>query len=145
MAVQRMERMPRRIMIMDDAAEIVELPRDLLTEEGYDVYAYTTLQDLGEVERVHPDLLILDLLFGGEAHGWQTLQQLEAQPSTASIPVILCSAADAQLEALADALRAKGVRTVAKPFNVDDLLAGITEALAPCRGQLARAVDDTAG
>ena len=74
--------MPRRIMIMDDATEIVELLHDLLTEEGYDVYAYAMLQDLREVERVNPDLIILDLLFGGETRGWQTLQQLEARPST---------------------------------------------------------------
>ena len=145
MAVQRMECMPRRIMIMDDAAEIVDLLHDLLTEEGYDVSAYATVQDLAEVERVKPDLIILDLLFGGETRGWQTLQQLKTRPSTASIPVMLCSAANAQLEAHADGLRAKGVRMVAKPFDVDNLLAGIAEALAPCPARPTRAVDDIAG
>ncbi|HSH83461.1 MAG TPA: hypothetical protein VLA19_33425 [Herpetosiphonaceae bacterium] len=58
--------MPRRIMIMDDAAEIIELLHDLITDEGYDVCAYAMLQDLSEVERVNPDLIILDLLFEGE-------------------------------------------------------------------------------
>ncbi len=136
--------MPRRIMIMDDAAEIVALLHDLLTEEGYDVAAYAALQDLEEVERVNPDLIILDLLFGGETQGWQILQQLETRPSTASIPVLLCSAANAQLEAHADVLHAKGVRMVAKPFDVDDLLAGIAEALDPCPRRPAPVADDIA-
>ncbi len=133
--------MSGRIMVMDDAAEIVELLHDLLTEEGYDVCAYTALQDLSEVERVDPDLIILDLLFGGETRGWQTLEQLQARPSTACIPVMLRSAADAQLEAHQDALRAKGVRVVAKPFQVDALLAGIKETFEPQRGRPARAAD----
>jgi CheY-like chemotaxis protein len=124
-------------MIMDDAAEIRALLHDLLTDEGYDVRAYATLQDLSEVERVNPDLTILDLLFWGETQGWQTLQtlqQLQERPSTASIPVMLCSAADAQLEAHADAFRAKGVGMVAKPFSVDELLADINQALRPRPG-----------
>lgn len=137
--------MPGRTMVMDDAAEIVALLHDLLTEEDYDVCAYTTLQDLSEVERVDPDLIILDLLFSGETRGWQTLEQLQARPSTASIPVILCSAADAQLEAHQDALRAQGVRVVAKPFHVDDLLAGIKEVFEPRPERPAHPVDEAGG
>lgn len=90
-----------------------------------------TGQKRPRTEHVHPDLIILDLLFGGETRGWQMLEQIHARPSTASIPVMLCSAANAQLEAHQDVLRAKGVRVVAKPFDVEELLAGIQEVFDP--------------
>lgn len=66
--------MPTRILVVNDTQEILEIFRDLLTEEGYEVVLYSFApHDLAEVERLHPDLVILDLVFGMEKLGWQLL------------------------------------------------------------------------
>jgi CheY-like chemotaxis protein len=43
---------------------------------------------LSEIEKIQPDLIILDFLFGDKQMGWQMLEVLKIQRSTASIPVI---------------------------------------------------------
>ncbi len=122
--------MPTRIMVVNDTQEILELFQDLLTEEGYEVALYSyAIEDLAVVERVKPDLIILDHIIGGEAVGWQMLQKLKLKRSTAKIPVVVCTAATNAAQEMEGYLKAKGIGLVLKPFDIDDLLTAIKRAL----------------
>lgn len=122
--------MSTRIMVVNDTQEILELFREILTDEGYEVFLYSYgIQDLAEVERVQPDLIILDHLIGGEAVGWQMLQKLKMRRSTATIPVIVCTAAVKAVQEMEGYMKAKNVGLVLKPFDIDDLLLAIRQAL----------------
>ena len=122
--------MPARIMVINDTQEILELFQDLLTEEGYEVVLHSfSIRDLDEVEKVKPDLIILDLVIGGEETGWQTLQKLKMRRSTAGIPVIVCTAAVKAAKEMEGYLHVKGVGLVLKPFDIDDLLEAVKDAL----------------
>jgi DNA-binding response OmpR family regulator len=122
--------MPARILVIDDTPEILELFQDLLTDEGYEVLlAARVMQHVTEVERLRPDLIILDLLFGTEAAGGHLLHALRGHVATAAIPLIVCTAATAQLHAYDADLHLPGVSVVAKPFDVDDVLRTINTAL----------------
>ena len=119
-----------RIMVINDTQEILELFREILTDEGYDVYLYSYgIQDLAEVEQINPDLIILDHIIGGEAVGWQMLQKLKMRRSTAGIPVIVCTAAVKAVQEMEGYMRAKNVGLVLKPFDIDDLLLAVKTAL----------------
>lgn len=123
--------MPQRIMVIDDTWEILALFEELLSEEGFDVVPYVdAIHDLAEVERVQPDLIILDHIIAGEGVGLSMLQQLQQRPSTAQIPVIVCTAAAKTMEGMEDELLARGVRLVLKPFAIDHVLAVVQQALA---------------
>jgi CheY-like chemotaxis protein len=65
-----------------------------------------------------PDAILLDIMLP-DVDGWELLQALQREPSTASIPVIICSIV--REEALATALGA--VRYLPKPMLHQDLLA----------------------
>ena len=122
--------MAPRIMVVNDTQAILELFRDLLEEEGYEVVLYTfAIQDLAEVERVQPDLIILDHIFGEERLGWQLLQKLKLRRSTESIPVVVCTAAAKAVQEMEGYLTAHGVALVLKPFDIDDLLSTVRLAL----------------
>jgi DNA-binding response OmpR family regulator len=122
--------MPERIMVVNDTQEILELFYDLLTIEGYEVILYSyAIQDLDEIQRHQPDLIILDYIFGGERSGWELLQKLKMCRATASIPVVICTAAKRQVEQIEGHLVSMGVGVVLKPFNVDALLATIKHTL----------------
>ncbi len=128
--------MAPRIMVINDTAEILELFRDILTDEGYEVALYSfRIQDLAEVERVKPDLIILDYIIGGEATGWQTLQKLKMRRSTANIPVVICTAAAKAVHEMEGYLKSKGVDVVLKPFDIDELLSAVKQALDSYDGQ----------
>jgi DNA-binding response OmpR family regulator len=124
--------MAQRIMVINDTQEILELFDDLLTEEGFEVVLYSFgIRDLSEVQRVRPDLIILDLVFGGEDVGWQMLQKLKMSRSTAKIPVIVCTAAVKSAQEMEGYLKSKGIGLVLKPFDIDDLLAAVRAQLKP--------------
>lgn len=120
-----------RIAVIDDDAVFVDLMYDLLAEgEGYDVvHAPHWLQSIEFVKEAQPDLIILDLMLGGDQSGWGVLDLLREDPAMAQIPVILCSAAAPALRACDASGHGQGVvETVAKPFDVDDLI-GVVERL----------------
>ena len=122
--------MPTRIMVVDDTQEILELFREILTDEGFEVLLYSYgIQDMSEVERAKPDLIILDHIMGGEAVGWQMLQKLKMRRSTANIPVVVCTAAVKAVQEMEGYLKAKGVGLVLKPFDIEDLLEAVALAL----------------
>jgi CheY-like chemotaxis protein len=122
-----------RIVVIDDDATFVELMEELLAlGEGYDVLSSTHWPNSVEfIRAARPDLIILDLMMGRAQHGRAVLELLRDDPLTAAVPVILCSAAAPTLLDQARRLRAKGaVETLAKPFELDDLLDTIERLLA---------------
>ena len=122
----------RRIAVIDDDAVFVELMHDLLGNgEGYDVVSTSHWPNgLDFIKATCPDLVILDLMMGREQTGWAVLDLLRSDPATAAIPVILCSAATPALRQCSLGGSRHAVETVAKPFDVDDLLGVIQRLLA---------------
>jgi len=113
----------RHILVVNDTQEILDLFREILEEEGYRVSVYSyAFRDLDEIKTQRPDLLILDFIIGGEAHGWQLLQKLKLDRATATLPVIVCTAAVQLARELEGHLKEKGVAVVLKPFDIDDLV-----------------------
>ena len=122
--------MATSIMVINDTQEILEMFRAILEEEGYEVILYSfAILDMDEYERVKPDLIILDLVFGSEKSGWQMMQKLKMNRPTANIPIILCTAATNAVREMEGYLLSKGVTVVLKPFDIDDLITAVKLAL----------------
>ncbi len=122
--------MPTRILVVNDTQEILELFRILLETEGYEVIlAGFPIQQIADVEQINPDLIILDFIFGDQTSGWQMLQMLKMQRSTASIPVIVCTAALNMVREQEGYLVSQGVHVIFKPFDIDHLLTNIKHSL----------------
>jgi len=123
--------MKARILVVNDTQEILELFRMLLEEqEGYDVVlSGFPIQQIKEIELIKPDLIILDLVLGDEKTGMQMLQMLKMQRSTATIPVLICTAALQIVREQEGYLVSQGVHVVFKPFDIDDLLTNIKQLL----------------
>lgn len=123
---------PKRIAVIDDDATFVQLMVDLLTDgDGYDVVGSDDSTDgLAFVKTTGADLVILDLMTGREETGSAILERLRADPETAGVPIIVCSAASVALQqSAARLIHEPTIATVAKPFDVDDLLATIARLL----------------
>ena len=123
--------MAARILVVNDTQEILELFRMLLEEEeGYDVIlSGFPIQQIKEIEQIKPDLIILDLILGDERTGMQMLQMLQMQRSTATIPVLVCTAALQIVREQEGYLVSQGVQVVYKPFDIDDLLNNVKQLL----------------
>ena len=118
------------ILLIDDTQEILDLMRDLLEEEGYQVTTAQAYLDLAKIKTLAPDLIVQDLLFEGmQETGWKFLTLVRLDPELARIPLILCTAAVRTVNepAMAEQLDRLGVRVVLKPFLIDDLLTALSE------------------
>lgn len=62
------------------------------------------------------------------------IHQLRMRPTTACIPVILCTAGVNLLAAVQPDLERQGITVLWKPFAIDDLLHAVQQAL-PARAQ----------
>lgn len=118
------------VLVINDTQEILDLFRDILEEEGYAVTLSSfAFQEVAEVERLAPDVIVLDFLIGGEALGWQMLQKLRMYRPTAHIPIVVCTAAIQLVRELQGHLRAKDVFVVLKPFDIDEMVSVVNLAL----------------
>jgi DNA-binding response OmpR family regulator len=112
----------RRILVIDDDETLASLLHEVLADQHYQVETCTD----GESAYRHavicqPDLIVLDLLLGG-IHGLTILSQLKQDPRTQSIPILVSSAASDQLNRVHRLLQTLGCQTLAKPFDLDELV-----------------------
>jgi two-component system phosphate regulon response regulator PhoB len=122
--------MAASILVIDDELPLLELYRMMLEPEGYEVsVSETVFENVLEVERIHPDLIILDLKMGKEQQGWDLLQMLKIFPATSSIPILISSAAHNEIRAKQDYLKKMQIPTVLKPFDVEDFLRTVRQVL----------------
>ena len=120
-----------RILVIDDTQEILDLFRVILEAEGYEVLLSAhSYENIVEIEHLHPDLLVLDLLIGKQNEGWQLLHMLKLHAPTASIPVIICKAALTEVREQEDYLQKKEIQVVFKPFDIDELVFAVKRGLA---------------
>lgn len=104
------------------------LIRDLLEEDGLRVSTIDAW-DVARVKELRPDVLLLDYRGDAVDAGWAFLASLKADPETAGIPAIFLTADHLAVGAHAGQLATLGVRTLLKPFDVEELVAAVRDAL----------------
>src|SRR6266568_3576789 len=81
-----------KVLLVDDEDSLRKVMRDLLERDGYAVTeARDGVQALDQVDRVGPDIIVLDLNLPG-LDGYGVLSHLRSRPATADIPVIVLTA-----------------------------------------------------
>ncbi|MGB8687874.1 MAG: EAL domain-containing protein [Microcoleus sp.] len=112
------------ILIVDDLPDNLRLLRDTLTEQGYKVRSATTgAMALRAAQSPATELILLDIKLP-DLDGYEVCRQLKLNPRTADIPVIFLSALNETFNKV-QGLAAGGVDYIAKPFQVEELLARV--------------------
>lgn len=120
------------IVVVDDQQTMRELLTDVLEEEGYRIVTCSSRAQAVEcIQREQPDLVILDLWLETPNDGWDVCADLAHNPATAQIPIILCTATDAERRQPPEALQAASLAFLDKPFELTELLDAVETALAP--------------
>jgi len=81
-----------KVLLVDDEDSLRKVMKELLERDGYSVAeARDGVQALDQVDRVGPDIIVLDLNLPG-LDGYGVLSHLRSRPATAGIPVIVLTA-----------------------------------------------------
>ena len=110
----------RRILVVDDDKDILEIIEYVLADGGYTV---ETLTDghflLDKVRDFKPNLIILDIMLGN-MDGRELCRALKTNLETHAIPVVMISASHALKDI--NSPNHQPDAFVAKPFDIDALL-----------------------
>jgi two-component system, OmpR family, phosphate regulon response regulator PhoB len=117
-----------RILIVEDESAIAELISINLRHAGYEVtVAVTADQAISEVDRVLPDLVVLDWMLPGQP-GVALAKRWRSQSRTRELPIIMLTARAQEGDKVAG-LDAGADDYLTKPFSTNELLARIRAVL----------------
>jgi len=111
--------MNKKILVVDDDPDIVELTKTILELDGFEVITASgggkCLQIL-ESEEV--DLVLLDIMMP-EISGWDVAAKIKENPKWKTIPIIFLTAKGDTMSVGMGGLAADDY--IVKPFNIEDL------------------------
>ncbi|MBB5788911.1 response regulator transcription factor [Jiangella mangrovi] len=127
-----------RVLVVDDDDALRQFVARNLAARGFEVTtARNGLEALALVDRVHPDLVVLDIMMPG-LDGLETCRRIRL---TSVMPIIVLTALDTEADKVR-CLDEGADDCLVKPFGVDELLARVRSALRRVRWH-ARSGDDT--
>ncbi|WP_256081685.1 diguanylate cyclase [Massilia sp. YIM B04103] len=116
------------ILIVDDAPESLSALRKMMVEQGYQTFVANSGERALEIaRRVHPDLILLDVVMPG-MNGIETCRQLKASPITQRIPVIFMSART-EAEDVVAGFDCGAVDYIGKPLRMAEVCARVRTQL----------------
>ena len=120
--------MRKKILVVDDDAELVELLSFNLKQAGYVVgTAFDGADALKKARSFEPDLIVLDVMMP-ELDGFAVCEILRRDAATATIPILMLTALSSELGRMAG-LDSGASDFVSKPFSPRMIVARIEDLL----------------
>jgi excisionase family DNA binding protein len=119
----------RKVLIVDDDAEIVELLTDVLDKDGrFELKTASSGYEAGmATERFQPELILLDYMLP-DVNGNIVCQTIKKNPQFENIKIIIISGVVKQDE-IAQLLKSGAEDFIRKPFDINELINKITAVL----------------
>ncbi len=119
----------KRVMIVDDDPDALNLMEKVLSEEGYDLIKVSNATEVGlKVAQMSPDLILLDFLMP-ELNGFEVCTALRQNESSREIPImaVTCLTKESDIERI---FESGADEYLAKPFKVDQLTEKVRELIS---------------
>lgn len=111
--------MKKKVVLVQDNKDILQIMDQVLEEEGFDVTGSLTTDPIKNIDKIDPDIVIVDDHIKGSVKGSEVIKELKSDPDTEEIPAVLTSTsnniASEAAECLADDF-------IGKPFGIDDMI-----------------------
>ena len=118
----------KKILVVDDKPEVVELVTATLEGEGYQIIcAFDGREALEKIGKEKPDLVLLDVIMP-KMTGLEVLSKVKKDPQSKDIPIIMLTARGQEIDK--DKGRRLGAQDyIVKPFSPSHLLRKIEEIM----------------
>ena len=119
--------MAKEVLIVDDAAFMRMMIKDILTKNGYEVVgeAENGIKAVEKYKELMPDLVIMDITMP-EVDGIQAVKEIKKINGTAKI--IMCSAMGQQAMVI-EAIQAGAKDFIVKPFQAERIIEAVKKVL----------------
>ena len=114
--------MTKKIMVVDDEPDTVDLVKLVLETEGYEILvAYSGQEALDMIKVNRPDLVLLDIMMP-QMDGWMVRKKIVGNEETKDIPVVMLTAKAQPIDKMIG-LHVVGVSDyITKPFGRKELI-----------------------
>lgn len=121
-----------KILVIDDDKDMLEVTKSLLTRRGFEVEIHDNWDEgFHQLETFKPQLILLDVFLNG-IDGLEICKKLKSMPTTKHIPILIFSAYPRIAESVIYEFGADDF--IAKPFEVNDLVAKVHSILSQTAG-----------
>lgn len=121
---------PMRVICIEDEPEMIDLVQLILSRKGFEVVgARGGMEGLQAIERLLPDLVLLDLMMP-DMDGWEVYQRIKANALINKIPVIIVTAKAQSIDRMLGLHIAKVDDYITKPFGPTELLNSVEKILS---------------
>ncbi|MCU7616315.1 response regulator [Chryseobacterium sp. PBS4-4] len=111
--------MKKKVVLVQDNKEILEIMDQVLEEEGFDVTGSLTTEPIKNIENIDPDVVIIDDHIKGPVKGSEVIKELKSDPKTDEIPAVLTSTSS---NLAAEAADCDADDFISKPFGIDEMI-----------------------
>jgi len=119
--------MAKKILILDDNEDILEMMKVALEDEGHQVTCLTNTDDIYKtIQTIKPNLVIVDYILSG-INGGELCHQIKTNPKTSHIPVIMVSGHQRILQSLGN--YGEDI-FIPKPFSLEDIVNNVNYLLS---------------
>lgn len=118
--------MSKRLLIIDNDVEVLNVMQEALVYEGFEVRIQEEPHDIFKViDEYQPDLIMIDYILNG-INGGETCHEIKVNPITSHIPVVIVSAYSKVILSLGNY---RSDAFLAKPFGLDELVQLVNKLL----------------
>ncbi len=119
----------KKILIVDDEPDVIDLVRNRLEANNYEVISAKDGHDgIKKAQQQNPDLIVMDIMMPNMTGG-DAVKILQSDENTKNIPVIFLTAVSEGLENSRINVDKKFYATIGKPFKPEELLTRVQKAL----------------
>lgn len=111
--------MKKKVVLVQDNKNILEIMDQVLTEEGFDVTSSLTTEPIEKIDKIEPDVVIIDDHIKGNKKGSEVIEELKSEPETEDISAVLTSTSN---DLAKKAKECKADDYIEKPFDLDHLI-----------------------
>ncbi len=119
--------MSKRVLVVDDAAFMRMMVKDVLSKNGYEIVgeAENGQKAIEKYKELTPDLVIMDITMP-EVDGIQAVKEIKAHDADAKI--VMCSAMGQQAMVI-ESIQAGAKDFIVKPFQPDRVLEAVKKVI----------------
>jgi DNA-binding response OmpR family regulator len=118
----------KKILVVDDEADLVETVRFPLEMEGFNVLVCYNGEDaLNQARKENPDLILLDLMLP-KLDGYKVCRLLKFDERYKHIPILMLTAKTQEKDKILG-METGADEYITKPFDIDELMKKVKEYL----------------
>jgi Response regulator containing CheY-like receiver, AAA-type ATPase, and DNA-binding domains len=116
--------MKKKIVLIQDNKDILEVMEEILEDEGFKVVPSLTTAPIDNIEEIDPDLVIVDDNIKGNKKGSKVIKELKEDPQTEDLSAVLTSTSN---DLPQKAIECKADDYIEKPFDIDHMVEVVKE------------------